>query len=198
MLYPNHMHLTRGNHETKNMNKIYGFDGEVKAKYSASFAELFHETFCWLPLGFVLNGARGCAPPCMPPHTPLRVCTRMQPCLWPALRTHSRVMRRARPHARACVWPGARACAGKVLVVHGGLFTRDDVTLDEMRAIDRFRWGRGLRLGVGAGRRRGGGAAWRGRVPAARGPMRARSTAPRTRALQGAPRGGRDVRGTVE
>ena len=24
---------TRGNHETKNMNKIYGFEGEVKAKY---------------------------------------------------------------------------------------------------------------------------------------------------------------------
>ncbi|KAF5834540.1 Metallo-dependent phosphatase-like protein [Dunaliella salina] len=30
-LYPNHMYLTRGNHETKNMNKIYGFDGEVGA-----------------------------------------------------------------------------------------------------------------------------------------------------------------------
>lgn len=28
-LYPQHMHLTRGNHESKGMNKIYGFDGEV-------------------------------------------------------------------------------------------------------------------------------------------------------------------------
>jgi len=31
---------------------------QVKAKYSANMAELFHETFCWLPLAFVMNG--GC------------------------------------------------------------------------------------------------------------------------------------------
>lgn len=30
---PNCMHLTRGNHETKNMNKLYGFEGEAIAKY---------------------------------------------------------------------------------------------------------------------------------------------------------------------
>ena len=29
--------------------------------------------------------------------------------------------------------------AGKVFVVHGGLFSRDDVTLDELRTLDRFR-----------------------------------------------------------
>jgi hypothetical protein len=29
LLYPGHMHLVRGNHESKSMNKIYGFDGEV-------------------------------------------------------------------------------------------------------------------------------------------------------------------------
>lgn len=28
-LYPDYMHLTRGNHETTSMNKIYGFEGEV-------------------------------------------------------------------------------------------------------------------------------------------------------------------------
>ena len=26
MLYPEHMHLNRGNHETVNMNKMYGFE----------------------------------------------------------------------------------------------------------------------------------------------------------------------------
>jgi hypothetical protein len=31
VLLPGHMHLTRGNHETKAMNKLYGFDGEVGA-----------------------------------------------------------------------------------------------------------------------------------------------------------------------
>ena len=29
VLYPSAMYLARGNHESKNMNKIYGFDGEV-------------------------------------------------------------------------------------------------------------------------------------------------------------------------
>jgi serine/threonine-protein phosphatase 5 len=31
VLYPDAMHLTRGNHESHSMNKIYGFDGEVGA-----------------------------------------------------------------------------------------------------------------------------------------------------------------------
>ncbi len=29
VLYPQHMHLARGNHESQSMNKIYGFEGEV-------------------------------------------------------------------------------------------------------------------------------------------------------------------------
>lgn len=29
VLYPDHFHLTRGNHESKSMNKIYGFEGEL-------------------------------------------------------------------------------------------------------------------------------------------------------------------------
>jgi hypothetical protein len=31
VLYPEAMHLTRGNHESHSMNKMYGFDGEVRA-----------------------------------------------------------------------------------------------------------------------------------------------------------------------
>ncbi len=27
LAFPNHVHLARGNHETKNMNKMYGFEG---------------------------------------------------------------------------------------------------------------------------------------------------------------------------
>lgn len=30
-----------GNHETKNMNKIYGFEGEVKHKYDDTVMSLF-------------------------------------------------------------------------------------------------------------------------------------------------------------
>ena len=31
LLYPDSVHLLRGNHETVNMNKMYGFEGEVRA-----------------------------------------------------------------------------------------------------------------------------------------------------------------------
>mmetsp|Transcript_13331 Transcript_13331/g.25051 ORF Transcript_13331/g.25051 Transcript_13331/m.25051 type:complete len:555 (+) Transcript_13331:137-1801(+) len=52
---PTCIYLTRGNHETKNMNKIYGFEGEVKAKYDDKIFELFLEVFCHLPLAAVVG-----------------------------------------------------------------------------------------------------------------------------------------------
>lgn len=83
VVYPNHLHLTRGNHETLNMNRIYGFEGEVKAKYSVQMFNLFTEVFHCLPLAYCLGS--------------------------------------------------------KVIVLHGGLFSRDDVTLEDLRKVDRFR-----------------------------------------------------------
>jgi serine/threonine-protein phosphatase 5 len=56
MLYPGHVFLNRGNHETMTMNKVYGFEGEVKAKYSLFCYELFCEVFCTLPLATVIRG----------------------------------------------------------------------------------------------------------------------------------------------
>ncbi|XP_057953403.1 serine/threonine-protein phosphatase 5 isoform X2 [Malania oleifera] len=52
---PSAMYLSRGNHESKNMNKIYGFEGEVRSKLSETFVELFAEVFCCLPLAHVIN-----------------------------------------------------------------------------------------------------------------------------------------------
>ncbi|XP_058219367.1 serine/threonine-protein phosphatase 5 isoform X4 [Rhododendron vialii] len=52
---PSAVYLSRGNHESKSMNKIYGFEGEVKSKLSEIFVELFAEVFCCLPLAHVLN-----------------------------------------------------------------------------------------------------------------------------------------------
>jgi len=64
---PTCLYLTRGNHETKNMNKIYGFEGECKAKYDDKIFDLFLETFSWLPLAavvqdsvFVVHGGISC------------------------------------------------------------------------------------------------------------------------------------------
>ncbi|CAK4085555.1 unnamed protein product [Aphanomyces euteiches] len=83
LAFPYHVHLLRGNHESKNMNKIYGFEGEVKHKYDETVMALFSEVFNWLPLA-------------------------------------------------ACI-------EQKVLVVHGGLFHQDNVTLNDIEKIDRNR-----------------------------------------------------------
>jgi serine/threonine-protein phosphatase 5 len=52
---PSCIYLSRGNHETKNMNKIYGFEGEVKAKFDDKIFQLFLEVFEWLPLAAVIG-----------------------------------------------------------------------------------------------------------------------------------------------
>lgn len=52
---PSAIHLARGNHESKSMNKIYGFEGEVRSKLNETFVELFAEVFCCLPLAHVIN-----------------------------------------------------------------------------------------------------------------------------------------------
>jgi len=62
---------------------MYGFEGEVKSKFSAQMAELFTEVYNWLPLCHLINE--------------------------------------------------------KILVMHGGLFASDDVTIDELRTIERNR-----------------------------------------------------------
>jgi serine/threonine-protein phosphatase 5 len=59
MAAPDCIFLTRGNHETKNMNKIYGFEGEVKAKYDEQIFDLFLETFQQLPLAATISGSGG-------------------------------------------------------------------------------------------------------------------------------------------
>lgn len=55
ILYPDHFHLTRGNHETVAMTSLYGFQGECDSKFSREIYELFMETFNYLPLGIVLG-----------------------------------------------------------------------------------------------------------------------------------------------
>jgi serine/threonine-protein phosphatase 5 len=50
------LHMTRGNHEAKQVNTIYGFKGEVEAKYKdPGVYEAFSELFCALPLSYVFN-----------------------------------------------------------------------------------------------------------------------------------------------
>jgi serine/threonine-protein phosphatase 5 len=52
---PDSMHLLRGNHETTNMNKVYGFEGEVRHKFCPKTMELFTDVFQSLPLAATIE-----------------------------------------------------------------------------------------------------------------------------------------------
>jgi len=80
-LRPDGMLLNRGNHETDDMNKVYGFEGECKAKYNDKVFKLFSETFSALPLATLIGK--------------------------------------------------------KYFVLHGGLFSEDKITLDDVRKLNR-------------------------------------------------------------
>ncbi|KAJ2860000.1 Palmitoyl-protein thioesterase 1 [Coemansia aciculifera] len=58
LLYPNAFFLNRGNHESIDMNQLYGFEGEVRHKYSAQgkrMFDLFQETFEALPVAHLIQ-----------------------------------------------------------------------------------------------------------------------------------------------
>lgn len=47
--------MTRGNHESSQMNSIYGFEGEITSKYSKLMYNLMSDVFNKLPLCYCLN-----------------------------------------------------------------------------------------------------------------------------------------------
>lgn len=80
-LYPSSFFLNRGNHETDDMNRMYGFEGECKAKYTERVFKLFSESFSALPLATLIGD--------------------------------------------------------KYLTLHGGLFSDDETSLDDIRKLNR-------------------------------------------------------------
>ena len=65
------------------MNQMYGFTGEVTAKYSSTMADMFTQVYNFLPLCHLLNN--------------------------------------------------------RVLVMHGGLFSSDEVTIEDLKNVERNR-----------------------------------------------------------
>jgi serine/threonine-protein phosphatase 5 len=55
ILYPQQLHINRGNHETDGMNKMFGFSDEVKHKHGAKPLAMFQELFTQLPLLTLIN-----------------------------------------------------------------------------------------------------------------------------------------------
>lgn len=82
-LRPSMFFLNRGNHETDDMNRVYGFEGECKAKYNERTFKLFSESFSALPLATLIGD--------------------------------------------------------KYLTLHGGLFSDDKTSLEDIRKLDRHK-----------------------------------------------------------
>ncbi|KAN0063805.1 Palmitoyl-protein thioesterase 1 [Thecaphora frezii] len=115
-LYPKTTLINRGNHETNDMNKVYGFEGECKAKFGGELTfKLFTEAFVALPLSTLITAAEK---PLQGAELPHHV----------SLAQKSPILSKDKGLKR-------------FFVVHGGLFSKDGVTLDDIRAIDRFRIG---------------------------------------------------------
>jgi len=100
-LYPHRVFLNRGNHESKDMNKVYGFEGECKHKHGESTYKLFAHVFTLLPLATLISASK----------------------------------KPTNYDSKAIISPGGFK---RFFVVHGGLFSKDGVTLDEIRQIKRF------------------------------------------------------------
>ncbi|TFY81347.1 hypothetical protein EWM64_g2659 [Hericium alpestre] len=99
-LYPNRMYINRGNHEAKDMNRTYGFEGEAKHKHGDQTYKLFAHVFTAMPLSTLIS----------PTQPPLK-------------------------KQGAILSPDGLK---RYFVCHGGLFSRDGVTLDEIRKIERI------------------------------------------------------------
>ena len=56
IVFPNHFFLSRGNHETKAMNKVYGFEGEIKGINSSIhyFISFYFPLFYFISFYFIL------------------------------------------------------------------------------------------------------------------------------------------------
>ncbi|RPD74291.1 protein phosphatase 5, partial [Lentinus tigrinus ALCF2SS1-7] len=100
-LYPKQMYINRGNHEAKEMNRTYGFEGEAKHKYGEQTYKLFAHVFTVMPLATLISATQ-------PPSGPTK---------------------------GAILSPEGKK---RYFVVHGGLFSKDGVTLDEIRKIQRI------------------------------------------------------------
>lgn len=109
VVYPKRVFLNRGNHECIQMNRVYGFEGEATHKHGDVTFHLFSDVFTCLPLATLVS-------PTLPPATTGSLSLKTPPT--PAILS--------------------QAGRKRFFVVHGGLFSKDGVTLDDIKKIPRI------------------------------------------------------------
>lgn len=123
LLYPHRVFCLRGNHESKSLNAVYGFYNEVRAKVDAQCQDLFAEAFNLLPIAAVVHGdARG---PISLPVVVERGRT---------AQVASKEIPPIEPYNDDAKSQGRER---RVLVLHGGLPSKDGVKLDDIRSLFR-------------------------------------------------------------
>lgn len=123
-LYPHACLMNRGNHEVADLNKMYGFEGECKAKYGGPLTfNLFSELFTSLPLATLLSAPEEPLPaadlPAAASHSPAQLVPILTKEVLPSGERPTLVGRK------------------RYFVVHGGLSSEDNVSLADVRAIER-------------------------------------------------------------
>ncbi len=108
------------------MNKVYGFEGECKHKYGPSplTFQLFSEAFVSLPLATLITAPKE---PVAAQDLPAMVSKAQK----------SPILSKAQEADGSAGREGRK----RFFVVHGGLFSKDGVTLADIRAIDRRKQG---------------------------------------------------------
>ncbi|PKI85115.1 protein-serine/threonine phosphatase [Malassezia vespertilionis] len=115
-LYPKTTLVNRGNHETSDMNKVYGFEGECKAKFGGEFTfKLFTESFIAIPLATLITSPTAPLPADALPKEASNSLAQTKPILDKATQRK------------------------RFFVVHGGLFSEDNVTFEDIQKVDRFK-----------------------------------------------------------
>ncbi|KNZ56444.1 serine/threonine-protein phosphatase [Puccinia sorghi] len=147
---PHKVFLNRGNHETADMNKVYGFEGEVGRVYPSAQTQSSPQDACFTGDAVLTRSAFNSSRPrrstvscvtsylkkySVPTFVPSLMNSSVPLCCLVTASQQPEPSSVAKIPAKPFVDPQGRK---RFFIVHGGLFSRDEVTFEELRKIPRM------------------------------------------------------------